>query len=164
MGGQIAGPVVSQIVSEVLPYLEIPTTSEIKQTKNVTETAILPDVRNKTISEAKQILEDSGFVCSTSGSSDQIVTTQVPIQGTTLEKSSIIKLYTQESNMSVSQTVPNLKGFTLAQAKNSLKSKNLNISYTGSGTVISQDISADTSVEEGTIIHVVLQEATDELH
>lgn len=164
MGGQIAGPVVSQIVSEVLPYLEIPTTSEIKQTTNVTETAVLPDVRNKTISEAKQILEDSGFVCSTSGSSDQIVTTQLPVQGTTLEKSSIIKLYTQEANMSVSQTVPNLKGFTLAQAKNSLKSKNLNISYTGTGTVISQDIAADTSVEEGTIIHVTLQEATEELH
>lgn len=164
MGGQIAGPVFAQIASEVLPYLEIPTDSEAAQVTSVTETTSLPDVRNKTLSEAKQILEDAGFICSTSGSSDQIVTSQVPTQGTPLEKSAIIKLYTAESTATVSQSVPDLKGMTLAQAKNALKSKNLNISYTGTGKVISQDIPNGTSVEEGTVIHVNLQEATSELH
>ena len=164
MGGQIAGPVFAQIASEVLPYLEIPTDSEAAQVTSVTETTSLPDVRNKTVSEAKQILEDAGFICSTSGSSDQIVTSQVPTQGTPLEKSAIIKLYTAESTATVSQSVPDLKGMTLAQAKNALKSKNLNISYTGTGKVISQDIPNGTSVEEGTVIHVNLQEATSELH
>lgn len=164
MGGQIAGPVFAQIASEVLPYLEIPTDSEAAQVTSVTETTSLPDVRNKTVSEAKQILEDAGFICSTSGSSDQIVTSQVPTQGTPLEKSAIIKLYTSESTATVSQSVPDLKGMTLAQAKNALKSKNLNISYTGTGKVISQDIPNGTSVEEGTVIHVNLQEATSELH
>ena len=164
MGGQIAGPVFAQIASEVLPYLEIPTDSEAAQVTSVTETTSLPDVRNKMVSEAKQILEDAGFICSTSGSSDQIVTSQVPTQGTPLEKSAIIKLYTAESTATVSQSVPDLKGMTLAQAKNALKSKNLNISYTGTGKVISQDIPNGTSVEEGTVIHVNLQEATSELH
>lgn len=164
MGSQIAGPVFAQIASEVLPYLEIPTDSEAAQVMSVTETTSLPDVRNKTVSEAKQILEDAGFICSTSGSSDQIVTSQVPTQGTPLEKSAIIKLYTAESTATVSQSVPDLKGMTLAQAKNALKSKNLNISYTGTGKVISQDIPNGTSVEEGTVIHVNLQEATSELH
>ena len=164
MGGQIAGPVFAQIASEVLPYLEIPTDSEAAQVTSVTETTSLPDVRNKTVSEAKQILEDAGFICSTSGSSDQIVTSQVPTQGTPLEKSAIIKLYTAESTATVSQSVPDLKGMTLAQATNSLKSKNLNISSEGSGVVVTQDYAKNTSVEEGTVIKVTLKQTLTEGH
>lgn len=163
-GGQLAGPVVSQIASEILPYLEIPNNTELEQNITVPETKSLPDIRNKTIAEARQILEEAGFICSTSGSSDQIVTNQVPKQGTPLEKSSIIKLYTQDSTATVSQTVPDLKGYTLTQAKNALKAKNLNISYMGSGKVISQNITAGTSVEEGTVIHINLQQPKTELH
>ncbi len=163
-GGQLAGPVVSQIASEILPYLEIPNNTELEQNISVPETKSLPDVRNKTISEAKQILSDAGFIASTSGGSDQIVTNQVPKQGTPLENSSIIKLYTEDSTATVSQTVPDLKGYTLTQARNALKAKNLNISYMGSGKVISQNITAGTTVEEGTVIHINLQQPKTELH
>lgn len=47
---------------------------------------------------------------------------------------------------------------TLSQAKNALASKNLNIQYTGNGKVISQDPTAGTSVEEGSVVKVTLQE------
>ena len=46
---------------------------------------------------------------------------------------------------------------SLTQAKNSLESKNLNIKSSGSGKVISQDPTAGTSVEEGTVVMVTLQ-------
>lgn len=52
--------------------------------------------------------------------------------------------------------MPNLIGKNLSQAKNALKEKNLNISVTGSGIVVSQDPIEGTSVEEGTIIKVTL--------
>ena len=59
-------------------------------------------------------------------------------------------------------SVPNLKGMSLSEAKAALNNKNLNIKYTGTGKVTSQDIIAGTKVEEGTIINVVLKEELEE--
>lgn len=46
---------------------------------------------------------------------------------------------------------------SLAEAKSSLANKNLNISYTGSGKVVSQNVAEGTSVEQGTIITIKLE-------
>ena len=62
----------------------------------------------------------------------------------------------------MSQTVPNLKGMSLSEAKAALNNKNLNIKYTGHGKVTSQDIISGTKVEEGTVINVVLKEEIEE--
>ena len=59
-------------------------------------------------------------------------------------------------------TVPNLKGVTYEQAKNMLKSKNLNISYSGNGIVIAQDPTASSEIEEGSIVTVTLQAKTSD--
>ena len=50
------------------------------------------------------------------------------------------------------------------QALNTLKSKNLNISVEGSGTVITQDYAKDEPVPEGTIIKVTLKQDSTNLH
>jgi len=165
-GGQIAAPVVSQILGEVLPYLGIPSDgSSSGNSSNSLTTTVLPDVRNKTIAEAKKILEDAGFTCNISGSNTSaIVTDQVPKPGTSLINGSSVNLYSSGNEARVSQEVPNLKGKTFAQARNSLKSKNLNIQATGSGNVVSQDPMAGTSVEEGTVITVILQDSSQDLH
>ena len=47
-----------------------------------------------------------------------------------------------------------------AQATNSLKAKHLNISVEGSGIVITQDPAIDAKVEEGTVVNVVLKDAS----
>ena len=154
-GGTVAAPVVSQILSEVLPYLGIPSA----ETENdlPEETTALANVKNKTVAEARKILEKQGFVCEISGNDDDIVTEQMPAAGTYLIEDSIIKLYTEDNDTRVSETVPDLRGMSLSGAKVALKNKNLNIKYSGSGRVISQDITAGTSVEEGTVINVVLK-------
>lgn len=164
-GGQICGPVVSQMLTEILPYLgltssEAQTTSDntASQTEN-TSTITVPDIRNKTVTEAQKILQQAGFKTkvSVSGNKNElIVTDQVPKPGVSLSKSSIISLYTTENDVRVSVTVPNFKGMSAAQAKNAAASKNLNVSIEGTGIVVSQDIAIDTSVEEGTIIKLVL--------
>lgn len=158
-GGKIAAPVVSQILSEVLPYLGIPSNNaEQDQSNSDNKNITLPDVRNKTVSEAKKILENIGLKCDISGSSDSIVSEQMPKPGTPLSSGSIVKLYSKGNEARVSSTVPDLKGMSLSQATNTLKSKNLNIKSTGTGKVISQDPIAGKSVEEGTVINVTLQE------
>ena len=86
----------------------------------------------------------------------------MPVAGTSLIDGAIVKLYTENNDTRVSQTVPNLKGMSLSEAKATLKNKNLNIKYTGSGKITSQDITYGTKVEEGTIISVTLQQEIDE--
>ena len=162
-GSTVAAPVVSQILSEVLPYLEIPSAESTNNNQNTSTsqftTTSLPDVKNKTASEAKKILEQSGFKCNFSCSSDEIIKEQVPRPGVALLEGSIVQLYSSSNTNRTSVKVPDLKGLTYLQAKNSLASKNLIIKLVGtSGKVISQDITANTSVEEGTVITITLQE------
>ena len=83
----------------------------------------------------------------------------MPRKGTSLIENSIIKLYTSEDETKVSVTVPDLKMKTISQAKQLLKEKNLNIDIKGSsGVILTQDPISGTSVEEGSIITVTLQE------
>ncbi len=156
-GGTIAAPVVSQILSEVLPYLDIPSNGEISDEQ--ANLISVPNVTNKTLAEAMKIIKEAGLDYSYVGNTDEIVSEQVPKVGAQLTSDGVVKLYTKGNDERVSQTVPDLKGVSLAQAKNMLKAKNLNISSKGSGIVISQDPALGTSVDEGTIINVTLQEA-----
>jgi len=157
-GGQIAAPVIAQIMSEVLPYLGIaPSTNNVESEHLNT----LTDVRNKTVTEAIKILEQSGFKVNINNQSDNnstLVSDQTPKPGTKLLDKSIVALYTEDNTARTSVKVPDLKGMTLAAAKESLRSRNLNISYEGIGRVISQDIIANSSVEIGTVIKVTLKE------
>ena len=156
-GGSIAAPAVSQMLSEILPYLDIP--SNNSDEGNV-ELVSVPNVTNKTIAEAQKILKAAGLEYSSVGDADNIVSEQVPKSGTQLKKNGIVKIYAEGKDERVSQTVPDLKGVSLAQAKVMLKARNLNISSKGTGIVIAQDPKAGTSVDEGTVINVTLQEAT----
>lgn len=165
-GGSIAAPVVSQILAEVLPYLGIPSDDLSSEGgSNTITTTTLPDVRNKTIAEAKKIIENAGFTCRMSANDTTLlVTDQVPKPGTALISGSTVNLYSTGNEARISQEVPNLKGMTYAQARNALKAKNLNIHVTGSGTVLSQDPMAGTSVEEGTVINVTLHKEIQDAH
>lgn len=165
-GGQIAAPVVAQVLSEVLPYMEIPSndttiTTTPTDSYNSLQTSSLPDVTNKTVAQAQKILESAGFKCDTSAASDSIVVEQVPKPGTALIKSSVVKLYSNKNADRVSVEVPNVKGLTAVKAKNVLLSSNLNVKIVGSGKVVSQDPIAGTSVEEGSVITITLKDELD---
>lgn len=162
-GGQIAAPVVAQVLSEVLPYLEIPSNNSTITTTptdpyNSLQTSKLPDVRNKTVSEAKKVLENAGFKFNTTSDDDSIVTEQVPKPGTDLLKGAVVKLYSSKNNDRISVQVPSLKGLTAVKAKNTLLNLNLNVKIVGSGKVVSQDPIAGTNLEEGSVITINLQD------
>lgn len=159
-GGVIAAPVVSQVLSEVLPYLGIPSNDNSSESNGIK----IPDLKNKTVEEAKQILKDLGINCLTSANSSEIITSQTPKAGTSISQNGFVRLYTAENNSSVSTSVPDLKGKSLTQATAALKAKNLNIQATGSGIVVSQDPAVGSSVEEGSIVRVTLQKVTSDLH
>lgn len=162
-GGQIAAPVISQILSEVLPYLKI--ASDKDTSKDSQNTITIPDVRNRTLTEAINILKSSGLKTLynvTGDKNELLVTDQVPKPGVKLSEDSIVCLYTTENTSRTTIKMPNLKGKTLQEAANMLRAKNLNYTYEGSGKVMNQSVLADEAVEEGTVIKLTLKnEVTD---
>lgn len=166
-GGQVCGPVVSQMLSEILPYLGLTSSNAQTSTDTVEEDtsyATVPDIRNKTVTEAEKLLKQAGFTTKVNISGDKnstLVTDQTPKPGSSIPKGSIIVLYTAENDTRVSVKVPDFKDKTLAQAENMAKANNLNITTEASGTVISQSIMVDTAVEEGTIIKLTLSTESD---
>lgn len=163
-GGAVAGPVAGQILKEVLPYLGITanTTTAETTTENTDELKILQDVKNLTVYEAMQQLKNSGFEVVTNTNADInsiLVTDQLPKPGTMLREGSVISLYTAQDEERTKVQVPNVKDMTVAEAINSLKSKNLNVNVDGTkGVVVSQEPTYGTEVEEGTVINIVVKE------
>lgn len=157
-GGTLAGPVVSQMLSEILPYLGIPSSETADS--NSSDAITVPNVKEKTVTEAKKTLEDAGFTVKTYVKGDPnsiLVSEQNPKPGSQLSKDSIVVLYGSDSNVATSISVPDLKGLTASQAKTTLREKNLNINIEGSGYVSTQEYSKDEQVPEGTIIKVTLK-------
>ncbi|MCI8384428.1 MAG: PASTA domain-containing protein [Clostridia bacterium] len=160
-GGQVAGPVVSQMLSEILPYLGVPSDEDASSNTNSNNTIVVPDVRNKTVAEAEKILKSAGFHTKIYVDGDPntlLVEDQTPKPGNSLLKNSIIVLYGQGSSISTSVAVPDLRNMNASEAINALKAKNLNIIMEGSGVVTSQDYAKDEQVQEGTIIKVTLKQ------
>lgn len=154
-GGEIAGPVVGQILSEVLPYIGV--ASSNTDSSNY-KTKTMPDLKNKTIAEARTLLESYGFRVHIDSSvqDTDLVTNQMPKKGAQLLENADVFLYTQTSNVATSVVVPNFKGMSVSEAQNVALESNLNISLDGSGIVISQDIAADSQIEIGSVINLTL--------
>ncbi len=166
-GGQVAGPVVSQMLSEILPYLGVPSDEDASSNKNPSNSIVVPDIRNKTVAEAEKILKASGFTTKVYVNGDPntiLVSDQNPKPGNSLLKGSIIVLYGEGNSVSTSITVPDLKGMNASEAINALKSKNLNINIEGSGIVTSQDYTTGEQVPEGTIIKTTLKQTLTQAH
>ena len=162
-GGTLAGPVVSQMLSEILPYLNIPSDETAENTSSSENSIVVPDVRNKTVSEAEKTLTNAGFKVKTYVNGDPnnlLVADQTPKPGASLGKNSIIILYGEGSEVSTSVAVPDLKGMNASQATAALREKNLNINIEGQGIVTSQDYSKDEQVQEGTIVKVTLKKSS----
>ena len=84
--------------------------------------------------------------------------------GKTIKRKSIVKLYSEDSEVRVSVQVPDLIGKTATEAEAILKESGLNLKTTGSGYVANQDPPAGTQVEKGTIVRVELKARSNELH
>lgn len=160
-GGQVAGPVTAQILSEVLPYLGVASSTTTANTEQRNLISI-PNVVGMTASQATTHLQELGFNVTThiNGNPDEvIIKEQMPKYGNALIENSLIHLYQEENQEKTMVAVPNVKEMSVGQAISTLKSKNLNIHIDGTnGIVVSQDPSFETQVEEGTIINVVVKE------
>ena len=124
--------------------------------------AIVPNVVDRTVAEAKKILTAAGFNVQINITGDEnttLVSDQTPKSGIKLGAGATIYLYTAENEVRVSTTVPNVKGMSVNAATAALRAANLNIKVDGTnGIVVSQDPSYETEQEVGTVVHVVIKE------
>lgn len=163
-GGETAGPVAAEILSEVLPHLGVASsnTAKVQEDSDNVKLRAIPNVIGMSVSEASNTLRDLGFnvvANTTQDTTTALVSAQVPNPGVALRENSVICLYTSEEDVRTKVKIPNIRGMSAAEATNSLKSKNLNINIDGdSGNVVSQDPEFETEVEEGTVINVVIQQ------
>ena len=163
-GGQVAGPVCQQILSEVLPQLGITSDSTKEQETQTTQNSqiSIPNVKNMTVNSAIAHLQSLGFnvICNIQGDPNTVtVVDQLPKYGTALSEGSIISLYTSENEEHTKVKIPNVKEMSEQEAIKTLNASNLNVQIDGTnGIVVSQDPSYETEVDEGTVIHITIKE------
>ena len=93
-GGGVAAPIASQVLGEVLPYLEVKKDNETEE--DVKNKVAVPNLEGMTIGEAKKVLKDLNLNLeyneeNTENEEERIITEQVPVSGVeVLEESTII--------------------------------------------------------------------------
>lgn len=58
-GGAVAAPIASQILGEVLPYLELKKDNQTEEEQTMSVT--MPDIRNMSIKDAKKMLKENNL-------------------------------------------------------------------------------------------------------
>jgi len=92
-GGAVAGPVMKELLENVLPYLRIKPEYSIDEI-DMPEAArvMVPDVRGLSVKEAIKILTDEGLTTDLAGEGD-VVIEQFPLPGETLNLQAKVVLY-----------------------------------------------------------------------
>lgn len=151
-GGAVCAPVVSNILTEVLEYMEV---KKDYTSEDTTVKVEVPDVTNRTVGEAIRILNNAKLKYNVDVSDmNAIVTAQMPVAGEKLVEKSLVKLYTEGNDMRFNAIVPDVKNMDIVTATKKLTDANLNIKISGSGMSVFQDPPAGTSLEQGSVVRV----------
>ena len=157
-GGQVASPLMKKLFSHIFAYIESPTG---KASYSISKDVVIPEVRGKSIEEAKSILEENGLGCEINGDGNTIVSIN-PYPGTTVKAGSKITL-TASSKSSIDNKIimPDLAGTTVEFAINLLDNLGLQYEYEGSGKVVEQSISSGELISRGTKVKLVFKEESE---
>jgi hypothetical protein len=164
-GSQVSSPVFINIMSEVLPYLDVKTSYTDEELGYVDASA--GDYTGVSVDEAKTAVEADGFTATVKGSGSTVIS-QIPTVSSGLQKGGSIVLYTDSDSQSETISVPSFIGLSPDEVNNVASAYGLNVSFSGattsSGTSSSQDIEAGTSVSPGTVITVSFADSSSTLN
>lgn len=164
-GSQVSSPVFINIMSEVLPYLDVKTSYTDEELGYVDASA--GDYTGVSVDEAKTAVEADGFTATVKGNGSTVIS-QIPTVSSGLQKGGSIVLYTDSDSQSETISVPSFIGLSPDEVNNVASACGLNVSFSGattsSGTSSSQDIEAGTSVSPGTVITVSFADSSSTLN
>ena len=150
----LAAPVVGNIISEIAPYLGIATDGVDRSGTTVK----VPNLTGKEWSNAQVQLNIKGLKHHLAESeSDQtaaLVTYQYPRAGAEVPYGTTVYLYTDTYEGKHAE-VPDVTGKSADFARQMLNAAGFNCTVEGSGTVQSQSEAPGSSVQQGTIVHLI---------
>ena len=165
-GGTIAAPVCGEVLSESLEYLGLE--KQYAENESHAEQAGVPELRNISLSSAKSKADEAGFTYKIKGSGDTVVD-QLPKPQEMLDEGSVIILYTEERDETDMATVPDLKGYSVRDAKYMLNNAGLNFEAKGAGHseagnayATSQTFAPGSKVLPGTVVGVKFGQQTND--
>ena len=163
-GGNMAAPVASSIMAEILPYLGIEPTYSADELVGADHT--VPNVVGLKRDEAAAKLKEEGFSCRTVGDGET-VTDQTPLGGAIVPNNAEIILYLGAEKSTELCIVPNVVGDSAAAANRKLTDAGLIMSVSGatggssaSVRAISQSETPGTEVAAGTVVRVQFSDSS----
>ncbi len=159
-GSVVAAPYVSNLLSDILPYLGFERTYTDEDLATLST-----DVANYvggTPEQAKTMIEEAGLTCEIIGDGG-VVTSQIPEAGSYMRaENGRVLLYCGAESQKRTTVVPDLMSKTAEAANMLLLGSELNVRITGaangsSATVIEQTPAAGSTVEVGTVVEIELR-------
>lgn len=161
-GGQMAAPVVGNMLADILPYLGVPCDSEPKGS------SVMPIAVGLELDKAAEEIKSAGLRYRTIGQGST-VTSQLPAAGVTIAEDSEIILYLGAEISTDTETMPDLTGLSYDKARDMLSYYGLYInSHSEAGDpsleiVGQQSVPAGTLLDHGSIIEVTLIDNNSEM-
>lgn len=155
-GSLVSAPVFVNVMSEVLPYLEVQ--AEYSDDEKQYVDTVAGSYVGLSVKKAKEQAKKDGFSVVVKGDGDK-VQSQIPTAASKVPSGGNIVLYTDSQSRSEKVTVPNFVGSSVSTVKSLADSNNLNVSIIGassssSGISTSQSIPEGKKVDAGTVINV----------
>lgn len=153
-GGSIAAPVVKDVLTETLKYLEVEPKFTDEEKQEVIEKVIVPDVKDMEMKKAGKDLNSIGLKYTTEyleRTDKSKVIDQFPLPGAQVDKGSIVDLYLKQKENPQLQ-VPYLVRKTKEDTIMILENMDLNYEFKGEGKVVNQnplpgeEINKDTKI------------------
>ncbi len=165
-GGTIAAPVCAEIIAESLDYLGVE--KQYAEGEEHNKEISVPELRNMSLASAKAKAADVGFTYKVIGNGDTVVD-QLPKPREVLSEGSLVLLYTVERDENEMVTVPDLKGYSVNDARYILNNAGLNFEISGAGHseagnayANSQTFAPQSKVLPGTVVGVRFGQQTND--
>ena len=165
-GGTIAAPVCGEIIADSLEYMGI--NKQYAEGEETEKEITVPELRNSSLESAKAKALAAGFDYKVRGVGKTVVD-QLPAPQEVISEGSIIILYTEERSEDDLAVVPDLKGYSVKDAKYLLNLVGLNFKIGGAGHseagnayAVEQTFASGTRVLPGTAVGVEFRQQTND--
>lgn len=155
-GSQVSAPVFVDIMSEVLPYLEIQAEYSDSEKKYVDTVA--GSYVGLSVKKAQSAAKSDGFTTTVKGDGNKVIY-QMPSAAAKIPTGGNVVLYTDKESKKNKVTVPNFVGYSVSTVNSLAADYGLNVSFTGvtsssNSVSTSQSIAEGSEVKAGTVISV----------
>ena len=152
--GVVTAPLMKILLTDIFNYMD----SEFSQDYNaVARDILIPEIRGKSIEEAKKILKDVNLEYNIEGSGESVTNTQ-PYPGYTVKEGTKITIYTGDAVDNNKVSMPDLTGFSVTSAEDVLDNLGIKYILEGDGFVIDQSIPAGEVITTGSNVRLTLSD------